>query len=91
MAYNPEVQKKAQAEILSVIGPGRLPDSSDRVRLPHIEAIIMETLRWRPVVTINTPHAVTEDDVYRGWFILKGTVVHAVSFWITCELVGAVY
>ena len=46
MALYPEVQKKAQAEIDSVIGPNRLPNFEDRPSLPYINAIVKETLRW---------------------------------------------
>lgn len=79
MAFNPEVQKKAQQEIHSVVGSGRLPDSNDRDSLPYVQAIILETLRWKPVVPLNTPHALIEDDEYRGFLIPKDTVVIAVS------------
>ena len=79
MAFNPEVQKQAQAELLSIVGPGRLPEPSDRGHLPYIQAVLLETLRWKPIVPLNTPHAVLEDDEYNGCFIPKGTVVIAVS------------
>ena len=63
MALYPEVQRHAQAELDSVlgvgsevsepIGPERLPTLADRIRLPYIEAILKECLRWRPVVAIS--------------------------------------
>ena len=46
MALYPEVQKKAQAEIDTVIGPNRLPDFHDRPSLPYINAIVKESTRW---------------------------------------------
>ena len=46
MALYPEVQKKAQAEIDSVIGPDRLPTFEDRPFLPYINAVVKESLRW---------------------------------------------
>lgn len=49
MALFPEVQKKAQDELDRVIGRERLPRMKDREDLPYIEAVIKETLRWRPV------------------------------------------
>ncbi|KAK7676907.1 hypothetical protein QCA50_020163 [Cerrena zonata] len=77
MAFYPEVQKKAQAEIETVVGLGRLPDFGDGEHLPYIRAVMMEVLRWKPVVPFDTPHAVMEDDEYRGMFIPKGTIVIA--------------
>jgi cytochrome P450 len=49
MALYPDVQKKAQAEIDSVIGPGRLPRLADRERLPYTEALTKEVMRWQVV------------------------------------------
>jgi len=33
-----------------VLGPGRIPDLSDRKNLPYIEAIYREVMRWHPAV-----------------------------------------
>ena len=46
MALYPEVQKKAQEEIDSVIGPNRLPNFEDRPSLPYINAVVKESMRW---------------------------------------------
>ncbi|KIJ41713.1 hypothetical protein M422DRAFT_229524 [Sphaerobolus stellatus SS14] len=75
MAMHPNVQEKAQAEIDSVVGTHRLPNFSDRESLPYVNAIIKETLRWQNVSPLNDPHLLTEDDVYNGYFIPKGTIV----------------
>ncbi|KAK6985037.1 cytochrome P450 [Favolaschia claudopus] len=53
MLLNPEVQKKAQAELDAVLGPGQLPDFVDDDSLPYVSAIVKETLRWRPAVPIK--------------------------------------
>lgn len=73
----PEVQKRAQAELDAVVERDRLPTFDDRSRLPYIEAICRELLRWQMVVALGVPHASTEDDVYRGFFIPKGSVLVA--------------
>ncbi|KAL0563744.1 hypothetical protein V5O48_018320 [Marasmius crinis-equi] len=73
MLHFPQVMKKAQQELDSVVGQQRLPEYSDKPNLPYINAIVNETLRWRPVAVLGgTPHAVTADDIYNGcppWFI----------------------
>ena len=51
----PEVLRKAQAQIDSVVKPGHLPEFEDEPSLPYITAIAKETLRWRDVVPIGTP------------------------------------
>ena len=45
MVHNPEVQKKAQAEIDSVVGHGRLPSFEDRPHLPYVEGLVKEIYR----------------------------------------------
>ncbi|KIJ53468.1 hypothetical protein M422DRAFT_222108 [Sphaerobolus stellatus SS14] len=75
MILYPEVQKRGQEELDTVLGD-RLPTLEDRVSLPYINAICEEVLRWRPVVPIGLPHAVTQDDTYGEFFIPKGSIIH---------------
>ena len=77
MAANPDVQKKAQAELDAVIGTSRLPEFSDEDSLPYIRALIKELLRWRSVVPLAIPHCSVEEDQYRGYRIPKGSIVIA--------------
>ncbi|KAI0034413.1 cytochrome P450 [Vararia minispora EC-137] len=77
MTLFPDAQRKAQEEIDSVIGPDRLPTFADRHRLPYVEAVLSEVLRWGPVGPIDIPHLLMEDDVYNGYFIPKGSIVFA--------------
>lgn len=55
MVLNPDVFKRIQAEIDSVVGHDRLPSFEDRLNLPYIEAVIKETVRWQTVIPISTP------------------------------------
>ena len=49
MVLNPDVQKQAQAEVDIVVGHGaRLPEIRDRDRLPYVEALCKEVLRFHP-------------------------------------------
>ncbi|KAG8930433.1 hypothetical protein FRC01_002765 [Tulasnella sp. 417] len=77
MILFPSIQKKAQAEIDRVIGPRRLPTFKDQSDLPYLHAVILETLRWNPVLSNGLPHVSRKDDVYDGYFIPKGTSVIA--------------
>ncbi|KAF8895096.1 cytochrome P450 [Infundibulicybe gibba] len=65
MVISPDVQRKAQHEIDTVVGNDRLPEPGDRPSLPYVEAIYREVMRWRP------------DDVYNGYLIPKGSAVFA--------------
>jgi len=77
MTLHPAVQERAQAELDAVIGGSwaRFPTFADRPNLPYINAIVLELLRWNPAVPLGLPHRVTQDDVYRGYRIPKGTIV----------------
>ncbi|KAH9986732.1 cytochrome P450 [Russula compacta] len=75
MLLYPDIRKKAQDELDFVTERERLPTFDDRPRLPFIDAICKEVLRWRPVTPVAIPHAAIKDDVFEGFFIPKGTVV----------------
>lgn len=49
MTLYPAVFKRAQEEIDRVIGDDRLPSFTDHDKLPYINAIVKETLRWENV------------------------------------------
>jgi cytochrome P450 len=49
----PQVQKRAQAELDVVIGRDRLPTFDDRPRLPYIEALCKELMRWQMVTPMG--------------------------------------
>lgn len=66
MLRHPEIQRKAQLEIDSIVGQDRLPVIEDRESLPYINNIIKEIIRFTAVVPV-TPHSLDEDDV-RAYF-----------------------
>lgn len=53
MSCFPDVQRKAQAELDAVIGPDRIPTLEDRERLPYLNAVYLEILRWIPVAPMG--------------------------------------
>ncbi|KAJ3516999.1 hypothetical protein NLJ89_g781 [Agrocybe chaxingu] len=77
MLLNPTAMKRAQEEIDSVIGHGRLPEFSDMESLPYVHALITEVLRWKPIVPTALAHSVIVDDVYEDMFIPKGSTIYA--------------
>lgn len=75
MLLYPKVMKAAQVELDGVLGPDTFPDFTHKERLPYIDALIKEVLRWRPVSAGGIPHAVIQDDEYMGYRIPKGATV----------------
>jgi hypothetical protein len=84
MALYPKVMKKAQEELDRVVDKGQLPTFSDRDDLPYIDAVVKEVLRWNPPLPISIPNRVTQDDVYRGYFIPAGATVIQ-NIWAVCR------
>lgn len=75
MAMNPDVQKLAQAELDSAVGPRRLPNLDDEPDLPYVNALIKECLRWRSVTPLGMAHKSMEENEYKGYRIPKGSIV----------------
>ncbi|KAF7369886.1 Cytochrome p450 [Mycena sanguinolenta] len=73
MTIYPEVQKKAQAAVDEAVGRDRLPDFNDDI--PYVDALVREVLRWHPVTPLGIVHAVTENDIYKGYHIPAGAAV----------------
>ncbi|KAI0333738.1 CyP450 monooxygenase [Cubamyces sp. BRFM 1775] len=80
MVLHPEVQRRAQAELDSVVGPHRLPEYEDRPRLPYINALMKELLRWHVTLPIGIPHKTVRDIELRDYHIPAGTSVF-VNVW----------
>ncbi|KAI0040736.1 cytochrome P450 [Auriscalpium vulgare] len=77
LALHPDMQHKAQAELDAVTGRSRAPTFEDRVRLPYVDALCKELVRWRPIGPLGLPHMLQADDMYRGYYIPKGALVMA--------------
>jgi cytochrome P450 len=76
VSVSPRFIAEAQRELDRVVGSDRLPSYDDQPDLPYIQAVVAETLRWRPVAVLGgTPHASTEDIDFNGFFIPKGTTI----------------
>lgn len=75
LVQHPEVQERARAELDAVCGEDRSPTWADFSRLPYINMIVKETMRWRPVTPLSFPHALSQDDWVNGYLLPKGTTV----------------
>jgi len=73
----PDVLKRAQQELDSVVKPGHMPDFDDEASLPFITAIVKETMRWRDVAPIAIPHYLDVEDEYKGYRIPASSVIIA--------------
>ncbi|KAH7721472.1 CBN-CYP-14A1 protein [Aphelenchoides avenae] len=70
----PHIQRKAQAEIDSVIGRDRFPTSANQIAMPYTNALIAEIQRYAPVVS-TVPHLCTEAQKVGGHNVPANTLV----------------
>ncbi|KAI0642607.1 O-methylsterigmatocystin oxidoreductase [Trametes meyenii] len=75
MVQYPDVQRKAQEELDTIVGPDRLPEFSDRQSLPYVDAMVKEVIRWHSVVPLGVSHRTLDEDEYNGYRIPAGTVL----------------
>jgi len=69
LSKNPDIQRKANAEIQAQIGNDRLPSLEDRPNTPLLEAIVMETHRISALSFMGIPREVSRD-ITVGDFLL---------------------
>jgi cytochrome P450 len=67
---------RAREQLDMVCGEAkRLPDFSDRDKLPLLTAVVKEGFRWRPnIAEIGTPTMLIKDDEYEGYKFPAGTI-----------------
>jgi len=75
MIHHPEIRKKVQAELSSVVEPDRLPCTDDMPLLPYTRATIYEVMRRSTVVPMGTTHATDRTVELEGHLIPKNTHV----------------
>ncbi|NXA39499.1 CP2DH protein, partial [Eudromia elegans] len=75
LLLHPEVQKKVQAEIDTVVGRERSPRMEDQANMPYTNAVIHEVQRYGDVVPVGLSHMTYRDIEFQGYFIPKGTTV----------------
>ncbi|EIN11182.1 cytochrome P450 [Punctularia strigosozonata HHB-11173 SS5] len=73
MTIYPKVCGLAGAELDAVIGRDRLPCLADRSKLPYVEAVYKEVLRWGTPIPLSVPHRLIQDDVYEDQVLPEGT------------------
>ncbi|XP_076650145.1 putative cytochrome P450 305a1 [Halictus rubicundus] len=75
MIVHQDVQRKLQKEIDSVVPADRLPDISDKLRLPYMEAVITESQRMWPVFPVIGPRRVLQDTHLDHFKVPKDTTI----------------
>ncbi|KAL9231090.1 hypothetical protein vseg_006353 [Gypsophila vaccaria] len=71
----PEVLKKAQDELDTVIGKDSVVEEHHISKLPYLQAVMKETLRLHPTLPLLVPHSPSESCIVGGYTIPKGSRV----------------
>ncbi|XP_072035376.1 cytochrome P450 2U1-like [Amphiura filiformis] len=74
MAY-PDIQKKIQEELDSVIGRNRLPQVSDQEQLPYTRATLLEIQRHVSLLPLSVFHTASDETSLHGYRIPKGATI----------------
>ncbi|XP_036399230.1 cytochrome P450 2D3-like [Megalops cyprinoides] len=72
---HPDVQKRCQREIDTVLGEKEQASYEDRHRMPYMQAMIHEVQRVADTVPLSVFHATTKDTQLMGFDIPKGTLI----------------
>ncbi|KAI7749644.1 hypothetical protein M8C21_010520, partial [Ambrosia artemisiifolia] len=80
MISQPEILKKAQYELETVVGKDKILEESHINKLPYLYVIMKETLRLHPILPLLVPHCPSESCVIGGYTVPKGARVF-VNVW----------
>ncbi|XP_021768401.1 cytochrome P450 76C2-like [Chenopodium quinoa] len=71
----PEVLKKIQQELDTVVGRDSIVEEHHIYKLPYLQAVMKEALRLHPVLPLLVPHSPSESCIVGGYTIPKGSRV----------------
>ncbi|KAL7165168.1 hypothetical protein ACSBR2_040945 [Camellia fascicularis] len=80
MMNKPQVLRKAQQEVETVVGKDNIVEESHIHKLPYLYAVMKETLRLHPALPLLVPHCPTKSCIIGGYTIPKGARVF-VNVW----------
>ncbi|KAL2535771.1 Cytochrome [Forsythia ovata] len=72
---NPDILRRAQADIDSLLGKESLFDESDVAELPYLRCIVNETLRLHPAAPLLSPHLSSDECTIGGFCVPRGTIL----------------
>ncbi|KAK0092808.1 hypothetical protein PV326_000549 [Microctonus aethiopoides] len=75
MMHHPDVMKRAQDEIINVVGRERLPNWDDRKELPFTEATIREVLRMETLTPWSVAHKCLQTTTLQDYIIPVDTII----------------
>ena len=75
MVLNPGVMHKGQKAVDAAVDSNRLPTFEDLPKMPYINQIVKEVMRWRPIINMGIPHSNPEEEEFQGYRIPKDSII----------------
>lgn len=81
LVNHPEIQHKLRNELDAVLGPNPITES-DTQKLPYLQAVIKETLRFRMAIPLLVPHMNLHDAKLGGFDIPAESKILVNAWWL---------
>ncbi|KAL0438804.1 UNVERIFIED_CONTAM: cytochrome [Sesamum latifolium] len=77
---NPNIMSKAKVEVRTVAGENKQVDESNISKLPYLQAVIKETLRYHPPAPL-IPRCKDGDDLEIGTYVIPKNAMVLINTW----------
>ncbi|CAO2827181.1 unnamed protein product [Amaranthus hypochondriacus] len=84
LLQNPNSMKKLKAELDEVVGKDKIVEEAHLAHLPYMTAVLKETLRLHPAVSLLAPRKVESDVKLSNYIVPKGYDL-LVNVWAICR------
>lgn len=82
LVNHPEIQKKLQHELDTVLGRDKQITEPDTYNLPYLQAVIKETLRYKMAIPLLVPHMNLHDAKLAGYDIPAESKILVNAWWL---------
>ncbi|XP_072975324.1 trans-cinnamate 4-monooxygenase [Typha angustifolia] len=82
LVNHPDIQQKLRNELDTVLGPGVQITEPDTQKLPYLQAVIKETLRFRMAIPLLVPHMNLNDAKLGGYDIPAESKILVNAWWL---------
>ena len=82
LVNHPEIQKKLRHELDTVLGRDKQITEPDTYKLPYLQAVIKETLRYKMAIPLLVPHMNLNDAKLAGYDIPAESKILVNAWWL---------
>ena len=82
LVNHPKIQEKVREELERVLGKGKAVSEPDVSRLPYLQAVVKETLRYHMAIPLLVPHMNLKQEKLGGYDIPAESKVLVNAWWL---------